>query len=164
MGCSTGERCRHGTSAKASATNCVAKTTTKTYTNCAASQLGSTRIGSPTSPTSFGFDHNLIEQYYAKLEQLEEKKAVTETVKAELGGSVDELSKIAGILLLKQNDAEKKQQLLDAFDFRQQDKDQTEQLVEGIDARIAELNSRRYSLNHARRKIVASLEEDQILF
>lgn len=111
-----------------------------------------------------GFDHNLIEQYYAKLERLEEKKAVTETVKAELGGSVDELSKIAGILLLKQNDAEKKQHLLDAFDFRQQDKDHTEQLVEGIDARIAELNSRRYSLSHARKKIVASLEEDQILF
>ena len=111
-----------------------------------------------------GFDHNLIEQYYAKLERLEEKKAVTETVKAELGGSVDELSKIAGILLLKQNDAEKRQHLLDAFDFRQLDKDQTEQLVEGIDTRIAELNSRRYSLNHARRKIVASLEEDQILF
>jgi len=111
-----------------------------------------------------GFDHNLIEQYYAKLEQLEEKKTITETVKAELGGSVDELSKIAGILLLKQNDAEKKQQLLDAFDFRQQDKDQTEQLVDGMDARIAEFNSRRYSLNHARRKIVASLEDDQILF
>jgi len=111
-----------------------------------------------------GFDHNLIEQYYAKLERLEEKKAVTETVKAELGGSVDELSKIAGILLLKQNDAEKRQHLLDAFDFRQLDRDQTEQLVEGIDTRIAELNSRRYSLNHARRKIVASLEEDQILF
>ena len=36
--------------------------------------------------------------------------------------------------------------------------------MEGIDTRIAELNSRRYSLNHARRKIVASLEEDQILF
>lgn len=111
-----------------------------------------------------GFDHSLIEQYYSKLEQLEEKKAVAETVKAELGGSVDELSKIEGILLLKQKDAEKKQLLLDAFDFRQQDKDQTDQLVEGINARVAELNSRRYSLNHARRKIVTSLEEDQILF
>lgn len=111
-----------------------------------------------------GFDHSLIEQYYSKLEQLEEKKAVAETVKAELGGSVDELSKIEGILLLKQKDAEKKQQLLDAFDFRQQDKDQTEQVVEGINVRVAELNSRRYSLNHTRRKIVTSLEEDQILF
>jgi uncharacterized protein YydD (DUF2326 family) len=111
-----------------------------------------------------GFDHSLIEQYYIKLEQLEDKKAVAETVKAELGGSIDELSKIEGILLLKQKDAEKKQQLLDAFDFRQQDREQTEKLVEEVNTRVAELNSRRYSLNQTRRKIVASLEEDQILF
>jgi uncharacterized protein YydD (DUF2326 family) len=111
-----------------------------------------------------GFDHNLIEQYYSKLEELESKKAIADTVKAELGGSVDELSKIEGILLLKQNDAEKKQQLLDAFDFRQHDKEQTEKLVDDVNAHIAELNSRRYSLNQTRRKIVAALEEDQILF
>ena len=111
-----------------------------------------------------GFNHKLIEEYYSKLEELEEKKAIAQTVQAELGGSVDDLSKIEGILLLKQRDADRKQQLLDAFDFRDQDKDQTEKLVEGINTRIAELNARRYSLNQARRKIVASLEEDQILF
>lgn len=111
-----------------------------------------------------GFNHELIDQHYSKLEQLEEKKTVAETVKAELGGSVDDLSKIEGMLLLKQRDAEKMQQLLDAFDFRQQDKDQTEQLVSGITARVAELNLRRYSLYQTRRKIDTSLEEDQILF
>lgn len=111
-----------------------------------------------------GFDHDLIEEYYSKLEELEDKKAIAQTVQVELGGSVDDLSKIEGILLLKQKDADKKQQLLDAFDFRDQDKDQTEKLVEVINARVAELNARRYSLNQARRKIVASLEEDQILF
>lgn len=111
-----------------------------------------------------GFNHELIEQYYAKLEKLEDKKSIADTVKAELGGSVDDLSKIEGILLLKQTDAEKMQRLLDAFDFREQDKDRTEQLVSGINARVAELNSRRYSLNQTRRKIDTSLEEDQILF
>jgi uncharacterized protein YydD (DUF2326 family) len=111
-----------------------------------------------------GFSHKLIEEYYSKLEELEDKKAVAQTVQAELGGSVDDLSKIEGILLLKQKDADKKQRLLDAFDFREQDKDQTEKLVEGINARVAELNARRYSLSQTRRKIVTSLEEDQILF
>lgn len=110
------------------------------------------------------FDHKIIQQHYDKLEQLEEKKTIAETVRAELGGSVDELSKIEGILLLKQKDAEKKQVLLDAFDFRQQDKERTKELVEEIDTRIAELNSRRYTLSQAKRKIIASLEEDQILF
>jgi uncharacterized protein YydD (DUF2326 family) len=111
-----------------------------------------------------GFNHKLIEEYYSKLEELEDKKAVAQTVQAELGGSVDDLSKIEGILLLKQKESDKKQQLLDAFDFREQDKDQTERLVEGINARVAELNARRYSLTQARRKICVSLEEDQILF
>lgn len=126
--------------------------------------IGKHKDWKPYAAHVLGFDHKLIDRHYAKLEQLEEKKTVEKTVQAELGGSLDELSKIEGILLLKQNEAETKQQLLDVFDFRQQDKDQTKQLVEGVNARIAELNARRYSLNLTRRKIVASLEEDQILF
>ena len=126
--------------------------------------IGKHRDWKPYVAHILGFDHKVIEDYYAKLEELEAKKAIAQTVQAELGGSVDDLSKIEGILLLKQNDAEKKQQILDAFDFREQDKDQTEKLVEGINVRVAELNARRYSLNQARRKIVTSLEEDQILF
>lgn len=111
-----------------------------------------------------GFDHKLIEQHYEKREQLEEKKATAETVKTELGGSVDDISKIEGILQLKKKESEKKQKLLDAFDFRQQDKLRTKEVVEEIDARIASLNAQRYSLSQNRKKIVASLEEDQILF
>ncbi len=126
--------------------------------------IGKHRDWKPYVAHILGFNHKLIEEYYSKLEELEEKKAIAQTVQAELGGSVDDLSKIEGILLLKQRDADRKQQLLDAFDFRDQDKDQTEKLVEGINTRIAELNARRYSLNQARRKIIASLEEDQILF
>ena len=111
-----------------------------------------------------GFDHKLIEQHYEKREQLDEKKATAETVKTELGGSIDDISKIEGILQLKKKEAEKKQKLLDAFDFRQQDKARTKEVVEEIDARIAALNSQRYSLSQNRKKIAASLEEDQILF
>lgn len=111
-----------------------------------------------------GFDDRLIAKHYKKQQQLEGKKATAEAVKAELGGSVDDVGKIEGILLLKQKDAEKKQTLLDAFDFRQQDKDRTKQVVDEIDTRIGALNSQRYSLNQARKKIANSLEEDQIFF
>ena len=111
-----------------------------------------------------GFDHKPIELHYEKQAQLEEKKAKTETVKTELGGSVDDIGKIDGILFLKQKDSDKKQKLLDAFDFRQQDKERTKELVDEIDTRIGTLNSQRYSLNQAKKKIITSLEEDQILF
>jgi len=111
-----------------------------------------------------GFDSQLVVQHYQKEEQLSEKKATEKTIKGELGGSIEDISKIEGMLLLKQKEAEKKQKLLDAFDFRAQDKVQTKHLVDDIDERIAGLNAERYSLNQNKKKIASSLEEDQILF
>lgn len=111
-----------------------------------------------------GFDAQLMALHYEKEKQLEEKQSTAQTIKNELGGSIEDISKIEGILLLKQKEAEKKQKLLDAFDFRAQDKDSTKQLVDVIDERIAALNAERYSLNQSKKKIIASLEEDQILF
>jgi uncharacterized protein YydD (DUF2326 family) len=111
-----------------------------------------------------GFDAQLVSWYYEKEEQLKRKLATEQTIKNELGGSIEDISKIEGILLLKQKEAEKKQKLLDVFDFREQDKNHTKQLVDDIDERIAALNAERYSLNQNKKKIIASLEEDQILF
>src|SRR6185437_804634 len=67
-------------------------------------------------------------------------------------------------LLLKQQEVEKKQQLLDAFDFRADDQEKTKEIVNGLDEKIAGLNARRYSLAQSRKKITASLEEGEILF
>jgi uncharacterized protein YydD (DUF2326 family) len=111
-----------------------------------------------------GFNADLVAQHYKKEEELEEKQQTVQTIMSELGGSVEDISKIEGLLLLKQKEAEKKQKLLDAFDFRAQDKGRTKELVDEIDARIADMNAQRYSLSQNRKKILASLEEDQILF
>ncbi len=111
-----------------------------------------------------GFDEQLILLHYKKEEDLENTQKTEQTIKGELGGSVGDISKIEGILLLKHQEAERKQKLLNAFDFRAQDKNQTRQLVDKIDERIAELNTIRYSLNHNLKKILSSLEEEQVLF
>lgn len=111
-----------------------------------------------------GFNAQLIALHYAKEEELSKKEDTARAINNELGGSIEDVSKIEGILLLKQKEAEKKQRLLDAFDFRAYDKDRTKQLVDDIDERIASLNATRYSLSQNRKKIVASLQEDQILF
>jgi uncharacterized protein YydD (DUF2326 family) len=111
-----------------------------------------------------GFNAQLVASHYEKEDQLQEKEATAQTVKTELGGSIEDISKVEGILLLKQQEADKKQKLLDAFDFRAQDKDHTKQLVDEVDEPIAALNAERYSLNQNKKKILASLEEDQILF
>ena len=111
-----------------------------------------------------GFNAKIVAEHYEKEEELTKKQATAQTIKNELGGSIEDISKIEGLLLLKQKDAERKQKLLDAFDFRTQDKDRTKQLVDEIDERIATLNAERYSLNLNKKKVLASLEEDQILF
>lgn len=111
-----------------------------------------------------GFNADLVELHYKKEEELQEKQTTVQTIMNELGGSVEDLSKIEGLLLLKQKEAEKKQKLLDAFDFRAQDKDRTKQVIDDLDSRIAELNAERYSLSQNKKKIQTSLEDDQILF
>jgi uncharacterized protein YydD (DUF2326 family) len=113
---------------------------------------------------TLGFDGQIVQLHYEKEQELEEKQHVVQAIMTELGGSVEDISKIEGILLLKHKEAERKQKLLDAFDFRAQDKERTKHLVDEIDQRIAELNSERYSLNQNKKKILASLEDDQILF
>jgi len=111
-----------------------------------------------------GFNGVVIKQHYEKEHAFEEKKKEDETISKELGGSVSDISKITGILQLKKEEIEKKQRLLDAFDFRMEDQDKTTQLVGNIDERIALLNSERYSLNQNKKKILSSLEEARILF
>lgn len=111
-----------------------------------------------------GFNARLVGEHYGKEKALAEKEAVVDTLNRELGGSVGDLSKIEGILLLKQNEAKKKEDLLKAFDFGLQDEDKTKRLVDDLDHGIAALNSRRYSLTQRRKKILAALEEDRITF
>lgn len=111
-----------------------------------------------------GFKARLLEEHYRKEEELEEKQRAVQTLKAELGGAAEDLSKIEGMLLLKQKEAERKQGLLDAFDFGPQDREKTRQLVEEINEGIARLNTERYHLTQNRSKISAALEEEQILF
>jgi len=111
-----------------------------------------------------GFNAQLIADQYEKEDELAKKEETAGTIRAELGPTIEDISKVEGILLLKQKEAEKKQNLLDVFDFRAQDKIKTKELVDEIDIRIASLNSRRYSLALNRKKVTDSLEEGQILF
>jgi len=111
-----------------------------------------------------GFDGQLIARHYEAEKRLVLLKQTEETVQSELGGTVTETGKVEGLLLLKQTEAANKQALLDAFDFRAEDKSRTRNLVEEIDQSTARLNGRRYTLQANRKKIELSLKEDQILF
>ncbi|MBF0320431.1 MAG: DUF2326 domain-containing protein [Nitrospirae bacterium] len=111
-----------------------------------------------------GFNAEIIKEHYSKYEELLKKLEVEKIIKNELGESADNLSEIEGILSIKQSETEIKQKSLDAFDFRGNDKEKTKQLVDEIDAEIADLNSKRYYLMHNKKKIDSSLDEERILF
>ena len=111
-----------------------------------------------------GFKDDLVSLHYEKEESFNVRQTASQAINNELGGSIEDISKIEGLLLLKRQEADKKQNLLDAFDFRVEDQERTKQLFDEIDAQIATLNAERYSLNQNRKKIRSSLEEGQILF
>lgn len=111
-----------------------------------------------------GFNAESISEHYATESELEELRGEEAVIERELGGSIEDISKIEGILLLKQNESLEKHRLLDSFDFQQVDAETTRMLVDELDARIARLNASRYSLMHSRKKIVASLADDEVLF
>lgn len=111
-----------------------------------------------------GFDGDLLTRHYETEERLATLQQTEATIQTELGGTVVDASKIEGILLLKQKEVTAKQALLDAFDFRAEDKAETRAIVEELDQTIARLNGRRYTLQANRKKIDVSIKEDQILF
>jgi uncharacterized protein YydD (DUF2326 family) len=111
-----------------------------------------------------GFRGEVVEELYQREEEIEKLIEAADTIRKELGGSVEDLSKVEGILQIKQAEADKKAELLEAFDFRSQDKQETKQIVDKLDARIAYLNQERYTLSQTRKRIQSALEEDQILF
>ncbi|MEO8402518.1 MAG: DUF2326 domain-containing protein [Gammaproteobacteria bacterium] len=111
-----------------------------------------------------GFNSFLIEQLYIKEEKLDEIQKTEKTLSKELDIKPDDISKVDGMLLLKQKEIQKKQSLLDAFDFRDQDKIKTNQLVNKLDDEIQLLNKKRYYLLHNRKKIESSLQEHKIIF
>ena len=111
-----------------------------------------------------GFDASIIAAYYEQEKTLAEKKSQEEVVKAELGGGVGDVSKVEGLMLLKQQEAEKRQRILDGFDFSEVDRDKTRHVADDLDARIGRLNQERYTLSVNRKKVQDSLKEDEILF
>jgi uncharacterized protein YydD (DUF2326 family) len=112
----------------------------------------------------FGLETSCIKQYYAKEDELTNLETSLKVIKNEFNFSLQDGGKIESILLLKQEELQKKQLFLDSFDFGSEDEVKTSKLVDHIDEKISELNKKRYSLSLNLKKIITSLEEEQISF
>jgi uncharacterized protein YydD (DUF2326 family) len=111
-----------------------------------------------------GFNAQLISDLYEREARIASLRSEERTIQSELGGSIEDLGRIEGLLLLKRQQAEKQQAKLNGFDFWDQDKSKTKDLVDQIDQEIADLNVERYTLMYNRRKILSSLEDGEMAF
>jgi uncharacterized protein YydD (DUF2326 family) len=111
-----------------------------------------------------GFDAQRIVDQYARETDLDAAKAEESIVERELGGSVEELSKIEGLLLLRQTEIDQRSEQLERFDFERVDADKVTALVGSIDSAIAQANGEHYRLSHNLNRVQAVLEDDKILF
>lgn len=112
-----------------------------------------------------GLDGQLLCDLYAKKEALNNKRELEQTVKAEVPREIADLgSNLEGLSLLKSSEAERKQAILDDFDFREQDKAKTLQLVNDYDAKIASLNEERYAITKAIKRLETNLQSNEVSF
>ncbi|MBP3439396.1 MAG: DUF2326 domain-containing protein [Sutterella sp.] len=105
-----------------------------------------------------------MQKLYEKKDALAKLKEKEKLIRTEFTDKVEDLSTIEGLLLLKSNEADRKQALLDAFDFRRQDLEKTDKAVNDLDASIAAANVQRYRLTKTIKQIEMSLAQGNFSF
>lgn len=112
-----------------------------------------------------GFDGSLAKNSYEKNTEINKVKDSIAII-SPLGSEniSQELSKIDSKLLLRQNELTETQIFVDKFDFQEIDQESIDQLVEGIDSKIAELNMQEYTIRNKISHIEEALDTTNIKF
>ena len=99
----------------------------------------------------------LIEKYDLD-KQLEDLDSSAKSISSEMSISADDYDRIQSALALKKTERNEVQGQVDAFNFYASERSINQHLVEDIETRIAELNSREYALSFDFEKMKQSLE------
>jgi uncharacterized protein YydD (DUF2326 family) len=111
-----------------------------------------------------GFDGEKVSTHYQLEEDVDSKKKDAEVLRRELGGEHEDASKIEGLLLLKNRDAATKKNDLDAYNFSEEDRRKSHEVVGELESAVARLNNERYSLLSMESRIKNALGDGQIDF
>ena len=129
-----------------------------------AKHKGTHREWKPYIAHILGFDAPLVERIYDLAEKIEDLKQTIATLRMELGGNDVELDSIRGLIEITRQDVNKLDAAVKKFDFELQDASINTALVNEIDESIATLNGRRYALSRTQKRLLSSLEAQQIQF
>ncbi len=105
-----------------------------------------------------GYDPEKLNKKYNLDQQLEELNTRVKNLSSEMSISTDDYDRIQSALDLKKNERDVVQGQIDAFNFYAFERRINQHLVEDIETKIAELNSREYSLTFDFEKMKQSLE------
>jgi len=111
-----------------------------------------------------GLKSSLLTKQYQKEEVLIKEELHKAVLQSEMPVGLLDSSKVDAMLAIKVSEIEKKQILLDAFDFRKIDKEKSLEIINDIDEQLATLNIERHSLFQNKKKIAKSLKQGKVNF
>ncbi|MEX1028238.1 MAG: DUF2326 domain-containing protein [Candidatus Paceibacterota bacterium] len=129
-----------------------------------AKHRGKHREWKPYVAHILGFDARLVKKGYELSETIDELKRTIATLRLELGASEIELDQIRGLIELTSKEVADLESAVKRFDFELQDASINTILVNELDETIASLNGRRYLLSRTRKRLLDSLQAQQIQF
>ncbi|HZH14042.1 MAG TPA: DUF2326 domain-containing protein [Archangium sp.] len=106
-----------------------------------------------------GFDSKPVQQNYELDKRLEANQLRERQLRSDLIGLAETPDKIEGVLLIKGQEVAQLENQISGYNFMIADQSINKELVDDIEAQIAQLNERRYYLSVNQRKIEVSLQE-----
>lgn len=111
-----------------------------------------------------GMDGEVVHSLYDRREQLTGATAHLQSLNREWGTDDADPSVLDGLISLKRRDVHARMAALDSFNFREEDRRVTADVVERVEATIVVLNDEAYQLAQVLRRLSDSLEEQRITF
>lgn len=111
-----------------------------------------------------GFDSEPFTRRYDLEVEIEGLKGQERQLISRLPDGAEDPGELDAFIAIKQREIDEQQAFLDAFRLEPHDQKAVKELVEDIDARIGELNDRRYDLRYSIAQIEKSLEKEKLLF
>lgn len=111
-----------------------------------------------------GFNSEPFSRRYDLEAEIDFLRSQERQLASQLSDGADDSGELDAFIAIKQREVDELQAFLDDFKLEPHDQEAVRELVEDIDARIAELNDRRYDLRYSIAQIEKSLEKEKLLF
>ncbi|OGS73837.1 MAG: hypothetical protein A3F91_13645 [Flavobacteria bacterium RIFCSPLOWO2_12_FULL_35_11] len=107
-----------------------------------------------------GFNGDLLNEKYLIDKEISEQRSFINSLKSKFSVNVEEVDKIKGAIDLKQSEKFELQEQIDNFNFYQEERKLSKELVEEIETKVSQLNSAEYNLEFDLEKTKQSFSQN----